>query len=301
MKPILSIIVISYNTANLLTDCLKSINKDPLLAKIPYEIIVIDNASTDNSVRILKKQKNITLVINNKNSGYGRANNQGLKKSQGEYILFLNPDTIIQHAAISQCLDWLSSHPEASACTAQLLNQDGSIQPSGGFFPNLLNIFTWSFGLDDLPFINSLIKPFHPHAPDFYTHDSFYLKNHPQDWITGAFLLTRKNILSKIDGFDESYFMYGEEVDLCYRIKQDFPTLNMYYLVGSQVIHLGGASNSDKGQIYQKANLGLLKFFQKHKPGWQHFIVSQLLTINQFLRSTIYKLFTVRNYVTKSN
>ena len=298
MKPILSIIIVSFNTSKLTVDCLVSIAKDQGLKQIPYEIIVVDNNSTDNSVAILKKLKNIKLLLNKENRGFGAGNNQGLKAAQGEFILFLNSDTIIHHSAISQSVDWLSSHPEASACTAQLLNSDKSIQPSGGFFPNILNIFTWSIGLDDLPFVNNLIKPFHPHGPDFYTHDSFYTNNHAQDWLTGAFLLTRKNILDSIAGFDENYFMYGEEVELCYRIHQKYPKLSMHYLVGSQITHLGGGSSA--GAIYTKANQGLIKFFEKHKPRWQTILIKLFLHINSFLRSTVYKLFTIRNYATKN-
>ena len=187
MKPVLSIIIISYNTAAITIDCLRSLIADTELKDIPHEIIVIDNASSDSSVDKLKKTKTIKLITNKKNLGFAKANNQGIALAQGNYLLLLNSDTIIHHGAISQTLKWLSSHPESAACTAQLLNTDGSIQASGGFFPNLLNVFTWSTGLDDLPFVNSFIKPFHPHPPQFYTHDTFYTQNQSLDWITGAF------------------------------------------------------------------------------------------------------------------
>ena len=220
--------------------------------------------------------------------GFGKANNQGLKIAQGNYILFLNSDTIILHSAISQSLDWLSSHPESAVCTAQLLNQDGTIQASGGFFPTLANVFTWCLSLDDLPFVNLLIKPLHPHTPNFYTKDKFYTIDHPQDWVTGAFMLTRKPLLDKTNGFDENYFMYGEEVELAYRIKQTTPNNQVWYLVGPQITHLGQASAKNKLEPIIKEYQGILSFFKKHRVSWQYPIVKILLKINAFSRFIIH-------------
>lgn len=272
-NPTLSIIILSYNTADITVNCLKSILQDKGLKNIPHEIIVIDNASADNSVEKIKnlKIKNLKLIINSKNLGFAQGNNQGLKIASGNYILFLNSDTIILHSAISQALDWLCSHPEAAGCTAQLLNPDKSIQPSGGFFPNILNTLAWIFRLDDLPFFNYLIPPIHPHSPNFYTHDPFYLSDRPLDWITGAFFLTRKSVLDQNSGFDENYFMYGEELELCFRIHQQF-----WYLIGPQIIHLGGAS-SNKSNALNHEKDGMVAFFKKHKPHWQYLIIKALL------------------------
>jgi GT2 family glycosyltransferase len=288
INPILSIIIPSFNTADLTINCLKSIFTDKGLKEIPYEIIIIDNASTDDSVSKIKKLSGpITLIENKHNLGFGGANNQGFKIAKGNYILMLNSDTIILHSAISQSLDWLSSHPEAAGCTAQLLNSDESIQASGGYFPNLLNTFTWCLGLDDLPLINQLVKPIHPHTPDFYTHDRYYLHDHPQQWITGAYFLTRKNIIDKVSGFDESYFMYGEELEMMYRIYQEFPTLQLWYLIGPQIIHLGGKSASSQKQIFEREYDGIKAFFAKHHPS-QLPLIEKLISINRFLRSTVY-------------
>jgi len=289
MKPILSIIIVSYNTNDLTLNCLKSIWQDKGLKETPFEIIVIDNSSKDDSVKNLKKLgKKITLIANKDNKGFGQANNQGLKVAQGNYILFLNSDTIVLHSAISQSLDWLSSHPEASTCTAQLLNKDKTIQASGGFFPNLANVFTWSFSLDDLPLVNKIIKPIHPHTPDFYTRDRFYLKDHQQDWVTGAFFLTRKPLLDKVNGFDENYFMYGEELELAYRIKQITPHNKVQYLIGPQIIHLGGASAISKLDPIVNEYMGILSFFKKHKSKFQYQIVKILLKINALTRAIIH-------------
>jgi len=289
MKPILSIIILSYNTCDITLNCLKSIFQDKGLKDTPYEIIIIDNNSHDNSVAELRKFKNkITLIENKENAGFGKANNQGLKIAQGNYILFLNSDTIILHSAISQSLDWLCSHPESSTCTAQLLNKDKTIQASGGFFPNLNNVITWCLSLDDLPLVNKLIKPLHPHTPHFYTHDKFFLKDHQQDWITGAFMLTRKPLLDKVGGFDENYFMYGEEVELSYRIKKTTPNNQVWYLIGPQIIHLGGASATSRLDPILNEYRGIISFFKKHRPSWQLPIIKFMLRINALTRSLIH-------------
>lgn len=308
INPVLSIIIISYNTSKITIDCLKSIFLDKGLTfdlnkindknLIPTEIIVIDNNSHDDSVYQIKKLfsslriKNFELkIIENKfNAGFGKANNQGLKIAKGNYILFLNSDTIILHSAISQSLNWLCSHPEASICTAQLLNQDKTIQASGGFFPNLGNIITWCLSLDDLPLVNKIIKPLHPHTPTFYTHDKFYLKDRQLDWVTGAFMLVRNSHLKPTFGFDENYFMYGEELELIYRIKKNNPQFQTWYLVGPQIIHLGGASAQNKVDPIFNEYLGILAFFKKHKSQWQYRIIKHLIKFNAISRSVIYSL-----------
>ncbi len=301
--PVLSIIIVSYNTSQLVLDCLKSIFADKNLdfnlsstdssSKIPAEIIIVDNNSSDQTVSQLKKLKQpLKIIENHQNYGFGKANNQGAKAAKGNYLLLLNSDTIILHSAISQTLDWLSSHPESYACTAQLLNQDKTIQPSGGYFPNLLNTAAWCLGLDDLPLVNHLIKPIHPHSPQFYTHDRYYLHDHPQDWITGAFMMIRKNFFEEVGGFDENYFMYGEELELCFRIHRRFPKSQLWYLVGPQIIHLGGSSAKNRQSIYQLEHQGIFHFFEKHYGSPKKQIVAILININRLLHSTIYKLFS---------
>jgi GT2 family glycosyltransferase len=305
-SPLLSIIILSFNTSQITVDCLKSILRDKGLSFskntdrtgsiIPSEIIIIDNASSDNSPQIINNYLSstkadpdrYTLITNRQNLGFSKANNQGIKAAKGNYLLFLNSDTVILHSAISQSLTWLSSHPEAAVCTAQLLNRDKTIQPSGGYFPNLTNVFTWSLGIDDLPFINSIIPPIHPHPPQFYTHDSFFLKDHRQDWVTGAFLLTRAPLINQINGFDEDYFMYAEELELSYRLHKAFPNLETWYLVGPQVIHLGGASATSRLNPIVNEYHGIIHFFDKHHPGFQSLLAACFLRVNARLRSIIY-------------
>jgi len=297
-NPILSIIIISYNTSQITINCLKSIFEDKGLKEIPYEIIIIDNDSKDDSLKKIKEFKSsleignwkLEIIANKFNRGFGKANNQGLKIAKGNYILLLNSDTLILHSAISQSLNWLCSHPEVSVCTAQLLNKDKTIQASGGFFPNLSNVLTWCLNLDDLPLVNKIIKPFHPHTPTFYTHDKFYLKDHQQDWVTGAFMLIRSSHLKSTNGFDENYFMYGEEVELSYRIKKNNPQFQTWYLIGPQIIHLGGASAQNRIDPLLNEYKGILSFFKKHKNSLQYKICEYLIKVNAFSRGVIYSI-----------
>lgn len=291
--PLLSIIIVSYNTASTTLNCLASILLDKGLKDTPYEIIIIDNHSQDDSLSLIKsffKKRRFTsfhLIANDTNLGFGKANNQGIRVARGNFLLLLNSDTVILHSAISQTLDWLSSHPESYGCTAQLLNSDKSIQASGGYFPNLVNTFSWLSHLDDLPFVNNLTPPFHPHPPQFYLHSRFYLSDRPLDWITGAFMLLRKNIIDQVQGFNEDYFMYGEEMELCYRIHRKFPQLQLWYLVGPQIIHLGGASAKSKVEIYEREYQGITEFFRKHRPGYQLQLVELSIRLNRLLHQLI--------------
>ena len=297
-NPILSIIIISYNTSQVTINCLKSIFQDKGLKEVPFEIIIIDNDSKDDSLKKIKEFKSsleignwkLEIIANKFNAGFGKANNQGLKIAKGNYILLLNSDTLILHSAISQSLNWLCSHPEVSVCTAQLLNKDKTIQASGGFFPNLSNVLTWCLNLDDLPLVNKIIKPFHPHTPTFYTHDKFYLKDHQQDWVTGAFMLIRSSHLKSTGGFDEKYFMYGEEVELSYRIKKNNPQFQTWYLIGPQIIHLGGASAQNRVDPLLNEYRGILSFFKKHKNNFQFKICECLIKFNAFSRGVIYSI-----------
>jgi GT2 family glycosyltransferase len=300
-KPLLSIIIISFNTCQITLDCLKSVFKDKGLEfdlnklnqneKIPTEVIVVDNDSKDDSVKELKKIPSIKLIANSINLGFGKANNQAVKIASGNYILLLNSDTIILHSAISQSLNWLSAHPEAHMCTAQLLNKDLTIQASGGHFPNLINTIAWSLGLDDLPFFNSIVPAFHPHTPHFYTREKFFTKDHQQDWVTGAFMLLRRSIVNQTKGFDENYFMYGEEVEWAYRMHLALPKSQTWYLVSPQVIHLGGASAIKRSDPIIREYTGVIAFFERHRPKWQTGLIKKTLKINAFLRSLIIPIY----------
>ena len=286
----LSIVIVNFNTKELLKDCIESIiakTKD-----LKYEVIVVDNASEDGSVELVRKfisKYPVKLIANKKNLGFGKANNQGIKKAKGKYILLLNSDTLIKDNLLGEMVSWIDSHPAAGVTTCALKNKDGSLQGTGGYFPHLFKVFAWMFFLEDIPLLDRLIKPFHPmHSQSpIYKGEGFFKKPHQRDWITGAFFLARKEAIDKAGVFDEDYFMYTEEVDLCWRIKKK--GWQVWYLPQWSIIHYGGASSTSEFALLSEYK-GIKIFYGKHKPDWQMPFLRLFLKGGALLRIVLFGL-----------
>jgi len=277
IKPILSIIILSYNTKGVLEDCLTSIVRHDKRLNfsgkslradqeeiIPAEIIVVDNGSTDGSREMINDQwPMVKLIVNKNNLGFGKANNQGMRKARGEYFLLLNSDTLLEEGAISQVVFWLSSRSEFDLVGCKLLNLDKTSQPSTGRFPNLINSFSMLF-LDHL-----LKKQLIMDSPK---------EIKKVDWIMGACMFLRKDVFRQTKGFDEKIFMYMEEVEWCYRIKQAGFEVGFY--PNAKIIHLGGAS-STSGRTAPIINIfkGLIYFYKKHYSKTSLFILKLMLKL----------------------
>jgi len=279
----LSIIIPSYNTKGLLKDCLESIYRET--KNIKFEVIVIDNGSKDGSVEMVKKNfSEVKLLTLLKNIGYGKANNLGVKKAKGEWLLFLNSDTVIKNKAIDKVFKKITNHKSQITnliIGCKLLNPDGSIQPSAGYFPTLGRVLATMFFLDDLPILNELTKPYQQ------SRRTFYQKRQEVDWVTGAFLLIKKGLFCELGGFDESFFMYAEEVDMCFRAKQK--GARVFYTPLAEVIHLKGASSGNGFQAAVTGEFkGLISFFKKHRPAWQPPILKALLFLGALLRIAVF-------------
>ncbi len=231
----LSIIIVSYNTKQLLADCINSIEKN--LYNFSYEIVVVDNNSADGSADMLKAEySHVKLIANNYNSGFAKANNQGLELCSGEYILLLNSDTIILKNAMSILVDFMDSHSDTAICGPKLLNSDMTLQlPCRRGFPRLINSVSYFSGISRL-FSKSRI---------FGSYLMTYMDsgiNHEVDAVSGACLLIRRKVLSQIGGLlDEAFFMHFEDIDLCYRAKKS--GYKVHYIHNSEVIHLKGQSS----------------------------------------------------------
>ena len=279
-KPDLSIIIVSYNTKEIITTCINSVIDNTKGTN--YEIIVVDNGSKDGSLERLrkleKKHPQIKLITSKTNLGFGKANNLGAKKAKGKYLLLLNSDTIIIGNAIPEALKTLRKMPNVGVYSCRLMNEDKSVQPSGGYFPNLGNVFAWQFFIDDLPLIGRLIPSFHPKK-------SSYNGNKQMDWITGAFMLFPKKVFDKVGGFDENIFMYTEEMELCYRIKKLGYIISYFYFPA--IIHLGGASSGSVLALTSEIKY-LIYFWEKHNPAWQLPIIKSFLYIGSLLRLLIF-------------
>ncbi len=280
----LSIIIVSFNTKELLISCIKSLFKYTKNSK--FEVIVVDNGSGDGSAEAAENLG--ALVIKNKeNLGFATANNQGFKSSKGKYVLFLNSDTEIHDNVLGEMTAWMNFNSDAGAASCALKNKDGSLQATGGYFPTLLRVFSW-MTIQDIPFVDSIIKPFHPYHSKafFFRGDSFYKTTKELDWITGAFLLSRRAILEEVNGWDEKFFMYAEDTDLCFRIKK--LGSQIWYLPKWSITHLGGASGRTSGYSLISEFEGIKKFYKKFYPSWQFPILRLILKIGALGRMLLF-------------
>ncbi len=279
----LSIIIVSFNTSKLLDNCLsaliKSIKSDELQGKT--EIIVIDNNSRDDSVEVVqRKYSRVMLIQNKENLGYSRANNQGIIKASGEKIMLLNSDAQLKEKSLKSLLDLMDSSPIIGVIGPKILNTDGTLQYSLGFFPTISKVFCWMWFLDDIPLLNRFIKAYHTE------NRIFYEKKKLVDWVTGAVLLFRKKVIEKAGLLDEELFMYGEEMEWCYRIKK--AGYQIIYSPIISVFHHKGSSGEGKTAGILEEFKSIIFFYQKHMPLWQMPIIRFLLISGALLRIIIF-------------
>jgi GT2 family glycosyltransferase len=227
-----SIVIVSYNVANYLKECIRSIKRETICN---YEIIVIDNNSEGHTVELLRTQHpDVTLIRNDLNLGFAKANNQGFKIANGRYVFMLNPDTLILNGAVDKLIQFLDEHPEIGACGPKNLNPDLTLQHNCHHFPSLT--------LEIFKFLQ--LKRFFPKNRLFgREHMSYwdYGNIRAVDWITGCSLMIRKDVLDRIGGLDENYFLYSEECDFCYQMKQQGKKI--FYFPQAEIIHYGGESS----------------------------------------------------------
>jgi hypothetical protein len=225
---------------------------------VRYETIVVDNASSDGSPQMVRQEFDwVTLVEPGRNLGFGTANNVAYRHSSGRYVLLLNPDTVVLERAIELLVRFADEHPEAGAVGGRTLKADLTLERSCCWgSPGLWPLVCKSVGAH-LLFKGS--RWFNPEAMDWWPRDSV----REVDVITGCFFMLRREVYQQTQGFDERFFMYAEEVDLCWRIRKLGKKL--LFCPQAQVIHLVGASaaKARPNRVYQ-INLGLLKLFAKH-------------------------------------
>jgi O-antigen biosynthesis protein len=284
----LSIIIVNYNVKEFLQNLLSSIQKS--IKNIQTEIIVIDNASDDGSVEsIREKFPLVNLIANKKNVGFGVANNQGLQIAKGKFLLLINPDTIVQEDTFDILIDFFNKTPDAGLAGCKIINSDGSLQLAcRRSFPGPWTSFCKVIGLS---------KVF-PKSKIFARYNLTYLdenKTYEVDAVSGAFIMLRREVYEKIGGFDPQFFMYGEDLDLCYRIQK--AGFKVYYVHSTQIIHYKGESTKrsslDETRIFYNA---MHLFVSKHFSS--SFIVQFMLDIAIILRQivaflNVYKLIIV--------
>ncbi len=232
----LSIIIVNYNTKQILKNCLESIYKH--LNDVDFEIIIVDNNSQDESVQMVRKEfRKVRIIANNKNIGFGSANNQGIKIAKGNYLLFLNNDTYVFDNSIQKMIRYLVENSRYGVVGPQLLNKDRSIQLSASqIFPSLYTEFLRNFLIDRI-ILNRLFED-----RDYFGRCQLSLNQHKKSrdvsFVSGACFLVRRKVIERTKGFDKRFFFYQEEIDWMKRIQEvDFA---IYFLSDAKIVHLGG-------------------------------------------------------------
>lgn len=264
----LSIIIVNYNVKYFLYQCLKSIRASQ--CSFDYEVIVVDNHSRDHSHEFIPQQfPSVKYLYLPENLGFSKANNVGLKEAQGEYILFLNPDTLIAEDTLAICVDFMDQHPEAGALGVKMIDASGQYLPeSKRGLPTPETAFYKVTGLSSLFPGSKKINRYHLGYLD---------KNelNEVEILSGAFMMVRKNILNQTGGFDENYFMYGEDIDLSYRIR--LLGYKNYYLPYTTILHYKGESTKKDTLKYVLTFYQAMAIFARthffKKKSWQNFLL----------------------------
>ena len=280
----LSVIIVNYNVKHFLEQCLFSLQK--ACTGIDAEIIVVDNNSTDGSRAFLEPAfPAVRFIWNSSNDGFAKANNQGLALAKGEYILFLNPDTILSEDSIENCLSFFKQHKDAGALGIKMIDGSGKfLKESKRAFPSPL---TSLFKLSGLAVLFPRSKIFARYHLGHLSQN----ENHEVDVLAGAFMMIPKKVLTEIGNFDEHFFMYGEDVDLSYRIQRAAcpatgGRYKNYYFAESSIIHFKGESTK-RGSLnyvrlfYKAMNL----FVKKHYSGSRAGIFILLIQLAIILRA----------------
>lgn len=234
----LSIVIISYNTKDLTSECVESIKRN-VSAKISYEIIVVDNDSKDGSVELLEnKFPDILVIASKENLGFAKANNVGIKRSVGRYVLCLNSDTVVYPGVLEYMVSFMDEHKSAGASTCKLEMLNGEIDDaSHRGFPTPWNAITHFSGL-------SKVFPHSKLFSGYWQGWKDLSKIHQIDVLAGAFMLIRREAGDQVDWWDEDYFFYGEDVDFCYQLGQK--GWRIYYVPTVKILHYKGASGGIK-------------------------------------------------------
>jgi O-antigen biosynthesis protein len=276
---ILSVVIVNYNVCHFLEQCLRSVEK--ACANIEAEVIVVDNNSVDGSVPMVREKFPWVKVIANKeNTGFSRANNQAILQSEGEYVLLLNPDTVVEEDTFTKCIDFMDQHEDAGGLGVYMVDGKGQFLPeSKRSMPTPAVAFYKIFGLSSL----------FPGSKRFGRYHLGYLdkhKTHEVEVLSGAFMMLRRAALDKTGLLDETFFMYGEDIDLSYRITQS--GYKNYYYPGTRIIHYKGESTKKSSINYVFVFYqAMIIFARKHFSGKHARMFSLLINLAIYFRAAI--------------
>ena len=277
--PTLSIVIVNYNVKYFIRQCIQSILKSQFSSD--FEIIVVDNNSSDESVQMLSAEfgDTIQLIANKENVGFSKANNQGFEIAQGKYVLILNPDTIVEENTLQTCYDYLENNSDTGAVGVRMFDGAGNYLPeSKRGFPKPQSAFFKLSGLSKL-FKNSGF--FNQYYLGHLSNDRF----HSIDVLTGAFMFVHKSTLLEVGGFDEDYFMYGEDIELSYQIKATGKKI--MFLPTSSIIHFKGESTKKSSIDYLRNFYGAMAIYAGKRNKQSGFSWNVLLQIGILLTAIV--------------
>jgi len=257
-KPLVSAIVVSYNTRDLLVDCLRAFYA---CSDVPAEAVVVDNASSDGSPDVVAREFPEAKILRQRvNTGFGRANNAGLQQAEGRFILLMNPDVTVMPGCVGRLADFLLVRPDAGAVGPRLQRPDGTLDHAARRgFPSPASSFYYFAGLG---------KAF-PHSARFNRYSMGHLsplETHEIDAGTAGCLMVRRTAVDRVGFFDPDYFMYGEDIDLCFRLKSG--GWKIFYLPTARAVHLKGqASRQDTSRMHWEFHRAMWTFHHKHYAG----------------------------------
>jgi O-antigen biosynthesis protein len=275
----LSVIIVNYNVKHFLEQCLCSVQA--ATQRLATETIVIDNNSADHSLEYLKPRfSQVNFIDNKDNLGFAKACNQGLAIAKGKYILFLNPDTIVAEDCFEKCIAFFENHTDAGAVGIKMIDGSGRfLKESKRAFPSPLTSLYKLFGLAKL----------FPHSKTFAKYHLGHLdenKNNEIDVLAGAYMMMPKEVLDKTGGFDETFFMYGEDVDLSYRIQK--AGYKNYYLADSSIMHFKGESTRKGTMNYVRMFYTAMSIFvRKHYGGSRAGLFNALIHVAIWFRAAL--------------
>lgn len=265
----ITISVVSFNSSKLIRDCLSSLLKFKYQNKV--QIVVVDNASSDDSAEVIKRQfPQVKLIQSKKNLGFAGGHNLVLKNLKSDFCLILNPDTKVSENVIDPMVKFMGQYPQCGVASCKVLNFNGSLQPNGGDLPNLVSIFSWLFNLDILN-LSSLHR----------NEESYYQRFHPVGWVSGNFMMIRKEVISKIGPLNEEYFMYFEDIDYCFKATN----AGFKVMINPEISikHLsGGSLDQPKLRQWTGEFKGLIHFYQK-----QNFLLGLTVKLLVYLATVL--------------
>ncbi|MBN1816832.1 MAG: glycosyltransferase family 2 protein [Sedimentisphaerales bacterium] len=281
-----SVIIVNWNTAQITCGCLASVYEQT--RDVSFEVIVVDNASSDGSAERIQQQfPQVILIENTENRGFAAANNQGMAVAQGRYVLLLNPDTVVLDGAIQKAIAFAERHPEAAVVGCQVWENESKLQPTCFSFPSLGGLFLRTIGLSRM-FPKSRLWA--GEMLGWWDRTT----EREVDVVSGMFMLVRSEAIQQVGRMDETYFIYAEETDWCWRFKK--AGWKCLFTPEARIIHLdGGGKSTDQLSIrmFVQLHKSLLIFFRKNRGVLSFMLAKLFFVLCMGLRTIVWRLLSL--------